>query len=430
MDLSTYWQFEPQEVLTALQTTADGLSSEEAIKRILAGTSKKKERSQLAKDIILFFSQFKSPLTLLLVAAVILSIFLRETSDVFIILFILLATGIMSFIQELHAGKAVEKLRSIIRTKVKVVREKNPVDVFTEEIAPGDILLFAAGDMIPADCLLIEGKDLHANEATLTGETYPAEKEVGKIAADTGMSKRSNVLFEGTSIVSGTGKAVAVFTGKDTVFGKISASLSGPVEETAFERGIRKFGYLLMQITIVLAVAILAINIYYGRPLIDSLLFGLALAVGMAPELLPAIMTIAMSAGARRMATQKVIVKKLSSIQNLGEINLFCSDKTGTLTEGVLKISSIVDIDGKDNATVKQLAYLNAKFETGFSNPMDDALRGMENVSSDNYIKTDEIPYDFIRKRLSVCLQKDGKHQLITKGAGVVGRWICSTSCR
>jgi len=207
-----------------------------------------------------------------------------------------------------------------------------------------------------------------------------------------------------------------VLTGADTVFGKISASLSKPADETAFEKGIRKFGYLLMQITIVLAVIILAVNIYFGRPLIDSLLFGLALAVGMAPELLPAIMTIAMSAGAKRMAAQKVIVKKLSSIQNLGEVNLFCSDKTGTLTEGVLKVSSVVGIDGNENAKVKQLAFLNATFETGFPNPMDDALRAMD-ISTDGYTKTDEIPYDFIRKRLSVCVQKAQQHLLITKGA-------------
>ncbi|HEY8689834.1 MAG TPA: magnesium-translocating P-type ATPase [Chitinophagaceae bacterium] len=416
MDLSTYWQYEPQEVMTTLQTSAAGLSNAEANKRLLAVSHKKKEKPQLLQDIILFISQFKSPLTLLLVAAVILSAFLGETSDVFIILFILLATGSMSFIQERHAGKAVEKLRSIIRTKVKVIRDNASTDVFADEVVPGDALLFAAGDMIPADCLLIEENDLHANEATLTGETFPAEKSVGKIATDTVMSKRSNVLFEGTSIVSGSGKAIAVLTGADTVFGKISASLSRPVELTAFEKGIKQFGYLLMQITIVLAVIILAVNLYFGKPLIDSLLFGLALAVGMAPELLPAIMTIAMSAGAKRMAAQKVIVKKLSSIQNLGEVNLFCSDKTGTLTEGVLKVSSIVDIDGNENAKVKELAFLNATFETGFANPMDDALRAMD-IKADGYTKTDEIPYDFIRKRLSVCVQKEKEHLLITKGA-------------
>lgn len=417
MDLQQYWQYPAKDIIDKLQTTAAGLTPTEAAKRLAAAGNKKKERPALVKDIILFLAQFKSPLTLLLVAAVILSAFLGEQTDVYIILFILLSTGIMSFLQERHAGLAVEKLRSIIRTRVKVQRDGAEANVFSEEIVPGDILLFAAGDMIPADCYLLEENDIHANEATLTGETYPAEKEVGAIPADTVMSKRSNVLFEGTSIVSGTGKAVAVFTGKDTVFGDISASLSRPAEETAFERGIRKFGYLLMQITIVLAIIIIAVNLLLHRPWLDSLLFGLALAVGMAPELLPAIMTIAMSAGSKRLAQQKVIVKKLSSIQNLGEISLFCSDKTGTLTEGVLKISGITGIDGNENATVKQLAYLNAFFETGFANPMDDALRALEDVKADGYTKTDEVPYDFIRKRLSVLVMKDNGYQLITKGA-------------
>lgn len=403
--------------MAELQTSKNGLSAEEAAKRVAASAENKKERSPLLTDILLFLSQFKSPLVLLLVAAVIFSALLGETSDVFIILFILLATGTMSFIQERHAGKAVEKLRSIIRTKVKVIRDGNQKEVYTEEIAPGDILSFAAGDIIPADCLLYEQNDLHVNEATLTGETYPSEKEIGALSPETGISKRTNVLFEGTSIVSGSGSAIAVLTGNDTVFGTISASLSKPADETAFERGIRKFGYLLMQITIVLAIIILAVNIYFGRPLIDSLLFGLALAVGMAPELLPAIMTIAMSAGARRMAQQKVIVKKLSSIQNLGEINIFCSDKTGTLTEGVLKVSDIVDISGESSKAVREMAFLNAYFETGFTNPMDEALRNMDNVSAKGYTKTDEIPYDFIRKCLSVSVKDANECRIITKGA-------------
>lgn len=417
MDIQHFWQYEPKEVISELQTNLTGLSQTEADKRLAAGINRKKVQPQFIRDVILFLSQFKSPLTLLLVAAVILSALLGETSDVFIILFILLATGIVSFIQERHAGKAIEKLKSIIRTKVKVYRDGNIIETFTEQITTGDILEFSAGDIIPADCLLIEEKDLHVNEATLTGETYPAEKQIGLVAADTGLSKRTNVLFEGTSVVSGSAKAIAVLTGKDTVFGNISASISKTPEETAFEKGIRRFGFLLMQITIVLAVIILAVNIYFGRPLMDSLLFGLALAVGMAPELLPAIMTIAMSSGAKRMAKQKVIVKKLSSIQNLGEINLFCSDKTGTLTEGVLEVSSIVSIEGKEDEKVKQLAFLNANFESGFANPMDEALRAMKNISTGDYVKTDEVPYDFIRKRLSVCVKSNDQHLLITKGA-------------
>jgi Mg2+-importing ATPase len=417
MDLKIFWQYDVKEVLASLQTSDEGLSSAESAKRFAVNNNTAKAKSAIWEDVILLLSQFKSPLVLLLVAAVILSAIMGEISDVFIILFILISTGIIGFIQERRAGKAVEKLKSIIRTKVKVLRDGKSIDLFTENVVEGDILLFAAGDIIPADCLLIEEKDLHINEATLTGETYPAEKSIGLIAADTGMSKRTNVLYEGTSVVSGSAKAVAVLTGNKTVFGIISASLSQPDEETAFEIGIRKFGVLLMQITIVLAVIILAVNLYFGRPLIDSLLFCLALAVGMAPELLPAIMTIAMSGGAKRMAAQKVIVKKLSSIQNLGEINLFCSDKTGTLSEGVLKVSSIVGIDGNESAIIRQLAFLNATFESGFANPMDEALRSMENVSSEGYEKTDEIPYDFNRKRLSIAVKKEGQDQIITKGA-------------
>lgn len=417
MNLNAFWQYTPSQVMSELQTTETGLSLTEANKRALANSVKKKAKHPLLQDTLLFISQFKSPLVLLLVAAVILSAILGETSDVFIILFILLATGIMSFIQEKRAGNAVEKLRSIIRTKVRLLREGKLLEVYTEDVVPGDILVFAAGDIIPADCLLFEETDMHVNEATLTGETYPAEKAIGEVPESTGISKRTNTLFEGTSVVSGSGKAIAVLTGKDTVFGNISASLSKPSDETAFEKGIRKFGFLLMQITIVLAIIILAVNIYFGRPLIDSLLFGLALAVGMAPELLPAIMTIAMSAGAKRMAAQKVIVKKLSSIQNLGEINLFCSDKTGTLTEGVLKVSDTVGIDGKESPLVKELAFLNASFESGFANPMDEALRGLTGIAKEAYTKTDEIPYDFIRKCLSVSVKKDNICRMITKGA-------------
>lgn len=417
MDLHAFWQYRPAEVMASLQTGAGGLSVAEATKRAAAGSDQKSRRSPLVGDTLLFISQFKSPLTLLLVAAVILSAFLGETSDVYIILFILLATGITGFVQERRAGKAVEKLRSIIRTKVKVVRDGREMQVYTEEIVAGDIMGFSAGDIIPADCLLLEANDLHVNEATLTGETYPAEKSLGAVVASTGISKRTNTLFQGTSLVSGSAKAVAVLTGRDTVFGTIAGSLGKATEETAFEAGIRKFGFLLMQITIVLAVIILTVNIYFGKPLIDSLLFGLALSVGMAPELLPAIMTIAMAAGAKRMAAQKVIVKKLSSIQNLGEINLFCSDKTGTLTEGVLKISSVVGIDGKESAAARQLAFLNAEFESGFINPMDEALRALPDLSTQGYAKAGEIPYDFNRKCLSVAVTKDGNCQLVTKGA-------------
>jgi Mg2+-importing ATPase len=354
---------------------------------------------------------------LLLVAAVILSAVLGETSDVFIIMFILLFTGILSFIQERHANKAVEKLLDVIKTKATVLRDNNATDIPADEVVPGDVLLFNAGDVIPADCLLLEDKLLNANESRLTGESFPAEKKAGILPASTAMTQRSNVLYAGTNIISGEGKAMAVLTGEQTVFGAIAAGMEHAPQETAFETGIKKFGYLLMKVTVIICVIILTVNILLGKHLIDSLLFALALAVGMAPELLPAIMTISMSYGAKRMAQQKVIVKKLSSIQNLGEVNLFCSDKTGTLTEGILKVHSIINVEGNEDAYTRQLVFLNAHFESSFSNPMDEALANMADISTDGYSKVNEVPYDFTRKRLSICVAQHEKKLLITKGA-------------
>ncbi len=412
-----FWTQSSDELLKVLQSKPDGLGDDEAAKRLAAMGTGRKIRSPFVNDVLLFLSQFKSPLVLLLVAAVILSAFLGEKTDVAIILSILIFTGTLGFWQERNAGKAVEKLRAIITVKARVLRNNAEKEIHTGEVVPGDIVFFSAGDIVPADCLLIESKDLHTNEASLTGETYPALKEVGPVAADAVMSRRKNVLFQGTSVVSGTGKAIAVLTGIETVFGKISREIEQPSAETAFEKGIRSFGYLLMQITIVLALIILGVNIYFGRPLLDSVLFALALTVGMAPELLPAIMTVAMAAGAKRMAEKKVIVKKLSAIQNLGEVNILCSDKTGTLTEGVIKVDKVVDVNGNENSKMKLLAFLNAKFETGFINPIDDALKNLKDINADGYAKVAEVPYDFIRKRLSIVVTKGNQRIMITKGA-------------
>ncbi len=417
MDIKTFWQYSTDEIFGHLNCSAGGLTSQQAAQKLAAMRSGQKKQSPLLQDVKLFLSQFTNPLVLLLVAAVILSAFLKETSDVFIILFILLFTGILSYIQERHASKAVEKLLAVIKTKATVIRDDVPKDIPADEVVTGDILTFAAGDVVPADCLLIESKMLHANESKLTGESMPAEKKPCVLPQATAMSQRSNILYAGTNIISGQAKAIAVLTGSETVFGGITAGMQQAPQETAFEAGIKKFGYFLMKITLIICSIIFLTNILMGKPLIDSLLFGLALAVGMAPELLPAIMTIAMSHGAKRMAHQKVIVKKLSSIQNLGEVNLFCSDKTGTLTEGILEVHAVIDVSGNENSYTKQLVFLNAHFESGFTNPMDEALTKMQNVSAEGYVKLNEIPYDFNRKRLSICVAHATEQLLITKGA-------------
>jgi Mg2+-importing ATPase len=417
MDIKTFWQYSTDEILNHLNCNAGGLTSQHVAEKLAALRSGQKKQSPLLQNVKLFLSQFTNPLVLLLIAAVILSAFLGETSDVFIILFILLFTGILSYIQERRAGKAVEKLLAVIQKKAKVIRDGQLKDIPADEVVAGDILSFTAGDVIPADCFLIESKMLQANESKLTGESMPAEKKPCVLPQSTAMSQRSNVLYAGTNIISGQAKAIAVLTGKETVFGAIAADMQQAPQETAFEAGIKKFGYFLMKVTLVICVLIFSANILLGKPLIDSLLFGLALAVGMAPELLPAIMTIAMSHGAKRMAQQKVIVKKLSSIQNLGEVNLFCSDKTGTLTEGILEVHAVIDVSENENSYTKQLAFLNAHFESGFANPMDEALIKMQNVSATDYTKLNEIPYDFNRKRLSICVKHNAEQLLITKGA-------------
>ncbi|PWA04213.1 magnesium-translocating P-type ATPase [Flavobacterium psychrotolerans] len=411
-----FWQFDTAYWFQKLNSSNKGLSKT-AVDKILSQSGHlKKTKSVFRRDTSLFLGQFKSPLMLLLIGAVLLSAFLGDTSDVFIILFIVLSTGLLSFFQERNASRFVEKLQSMIALKSKVVRDGQEQEIFSLEIVSGDILVLKAGDMLPADCLILESNELHANEASLTGESYPTAKQAGVLDSNIELSKRTNCLWEGTNIVSGTAKALVINTGENTIFGSIAKSASTTVE-TTFEKGIKDFGFFLMKITLVLSLFILVVNLLNHKSVIESALFALALAVGMAPELLPAITTIAMSAGAKRMLNKKVIVKKLASIQNLGEVNLLCTDKTGTITEGSIKVAGTVDGLGVENEFVKELAYWNAKFETGYANPIDEALRHLIIETKMKATKFGEIPYDFIRKRISIAVAADKDKLLISKGA-------------
>ncbi len=421
---NSFWNRDISYWYTQLKTSAEGLSQANAASIFAANNRHQKSQSAFQKDVILFFSQFKSPLMLLLIGAVILSAFLGDNTDVFIILFIVLSTGLLSFFQERNASKVVEKLQSMIALKSMVKRDGVAKEISSSEIVEGDILILKAGDMIPADCLLIEANEVHTNEASLTGESYPVAKEIGVLDASTELGKRSNCIWEGTSIVSGTAAALVVYSGADTIFGSIAQSANKKTE-TTFEKGIKDFGYFLMKITLVLSVFILVVNLLNHKGIMESALFALALAVGMAPELLPAITTIAMSAGAKRLLNKKVIVKKLSSIQNLGEVNLLCTDKTGTITEGSITIKGLMDINGKESEFVKQLACWNAQLESGYSNPIDEALRKI-NMDMGSVKKTGEVPYDFIRKRLSIAAQTATDKLMISKGAFTEIMSICT----
>lgn len=415
----SFWSIPPVELLGKLSTSIKGLTNDEVlIRQKIYGRNTINTRKK-KNTFFLLVSQFKSPIILILIFAAILSIFLRDRNDAIIILIIVIISGILGFWQEKGANNAVAKLLSRVQINAAVIRDGKEIEVSADLIVPGDIIILNAGDIIPGDLILIESKDFYVNEAALTGESFPVNKIPGAVEKDSPISKRTNTLFMGTSVVSGIGKAAAVNTGKNTIFGDISEKLNLKPAENDFERGVRKFGYFLMEITLGLVLFIFTANIFLKKPMVDSFLFSLALAVGLTPQLLPAIISINLSHGAKKMAENKVIIKKLSSIENFGSMNILCSDKTGTLTEGNVKVYGCYSINDNNFDKVNFYSYINSYFETGFTSPIDEAIKSFRSFNIENYYKTDEIPYDFIRKRLSILVgeKNTGKNIIISKGA-------------
>ena len=391
-----------------------GLPSEVRGQR-LAELSVKIKSTHPAVRILL--EQFKSPILLLLIAAAGLSFGLGQPVDGTVVLLIILGSTIVGFQHEYRADQAVAKLMSLVETQITILQNGKEVKVPSKEVVVGDIVLVSAGSIVPADGVLIEESNIFADEAALTGETFPVEKEPAPTKSDTPISQRFNVLYSGSHIASGSGKFLVVHTGADTQLGGIAKSLSAQRPEAEFERGIRHFGMMLVNLTILLTLGVFAINAYLGRSILESFLFALALAVGLTPQLLPAIVSVNLSRGAVEMAKQKVIVKRLAAIENLGSMNVLCSDKTGTLTLGIVKVHGAFDAAGKESSEVLKLAQINALRQEGFRNPIDESLA--ESAPEDVKIEPKmvaEIPYDFIRKRLSVLVAGD-EPMLISKGA-------------
>ncbi|WP_088894015.1 magnesium-translocating P-type ATPase [Leptolyngbya ohadii] len=418
-----FWNQPADRLLEQLHGRSQGLSSAEAQQILSQSSSDRLFEKSRSSTVGLLLNQFKSPIILILIVAAVLSGFLEDLTDTVIILLIVLASGLLGFWQERGAADAMSKLLALVEVKATVLRDGRAQEIATDQVVPGDIIQLAAGSQIPGDCLLLEGQNLAVNEAALTGETYPVDKTPGILPAETPLSKRTNTLFLGTNVVSGTGSAVVVQIGKSTQFGQISQRLRLRSPETEFERGIRRFGYFLAEVTLILVILIFAANVFLQRPVLDSFLFSLALAVGLTPQLLPAIVSVNLSHGARQMAKQQVIVKHLPAIENFGSMNVLCSDKTGTLTDGTVQIHAAVDAEGNDrtrNATgdssrnptgnlpeankILFYAYLNAISESGYANPIDEAICGYQSFDTQAYQKLGEIPYDFIRKRLSILV--------------------------
>lgn len=339
-DDDLFWSLPESDLIERLRPTPEGLSSEQAEKRA-ESNRKNLLKPPIETDWIpILLSQFKSPIIVILLFAAVLSFFLSSPVDALIIVAIVLISGLLGFWQEHGAANAVNKLLNLVKVRATVLRDGTPAEVPLDDVVPGDVVLLSAGGIVPGDCRILDSRDLFVNEATLTGETYPAEKMAGELTPDTALGKRTNTLFMGTSAVSGTARAVVVHTGKDTIFGGISQKLKLRPPETEFQHGVRRFGYFLMEVTLLLVIAIFAVNVYFERPVLESFLFSLAIAVGLTPQLLPVIISVNLARGAKRMALENVIVKRLSSIENFGSMNVFCSDKTGTLTKGEVKIHS------------------------------------------------------------------------------------------
>jgi P-type Mg2+ transporter len=412
-----YWSLPSSTVLKDLDSTPEGLTEKEAAARLKEyGDNLIKEQKSTA-PLLLFLNQFKNPIMIILIIATVISGFTGDWLDSLIILAIVLVSVLLSFLQEYSASNAIEKLRSRVQLLSFVLRNGKPVEVPTRVLVPGDIITLSAGSLIPADGLILECDDFFVNQSILTGEAFPVEKNTTAVLGEANLTSRKNCVFTGTNVYSGSAKVLVVVTGTNTEFGKIARQLILRPPETEFERGVRHFGYLLTQIMLFLTLIIFAINVIFNRPAIESLLFSVALAVGITPQLLPAIINITLAKGSRTMAKEGVIVRRLTAIENFGSMDVLCTDKTGTLTEGVVRLDGAMDEEGQASETVFRLAYMNSCLQTGLVNPLDQAIIAYKSLDISAVKKQDEIPYDFSRKRLSVIVNDGHECTMITKGA-------------
>jgi Mg2+-importing ATPase len=419
-----------EELLVRLKASPQGLSSEQAIERLEVYGRNELSREHQHHAIKEFLLHFKSPLVIILLIAGIITGVFGEYANTVIILTIIFVSVILDYYQESKAEKAAQLLKQKVTTTATVLRDNVKQEIPLPEIVPGDIIYLSAGDIAPADSRVINAKDLFINQSSLTGESFPVEKIVGVVKSKEGsITEWSNFCFMGTSVVSGTATALVVKTGSATEYGKIAKKLIEKAPETEFEHGIKSFGFLIMQVTFLLVIFVFLI-ISLRNPttngVVTALLFAVALAVGLTPELLPMIITINLSRGAIAMSKKGVIVKRLSSIENFGSMNVLCTDKTGTLTENRIKLILNVDLEGTEDETVFLYSFLNSHFQTGLKSPLDEAILKHKDIDTSKIQKIDEVPFDFIRRRVSVVVEREGLRFFIAKGAPEEILKVCS----
>ncbi|MBC3803184.1 magnesium-translocating P-type ATPase [Acetobacterium fimetarium] len=411
-----YWSLPPADVLQNLDSSTEGLTENEAALRLNEhGENSIKTRN--TAPMMLFINQFKNPIILIMIVATTISALTGEWLDSLIIISIVLASVVLSFLQEYNASNAIDELRSKLHIKSTVLRDGRQIEIPTTLLVPGDVVLLSGGCLIPADGLILESDLFHVNESTLTGEAFSVEKSPSIVSKNADLPERNNCVFMGTNVVSGSATVLVTQTGKATEFGQIAEELAKRQPETEFVRGVRRFGYLLTGIMLVLTVFVFIVNVIYQRPVIDSLLFSVALAVGITPQLLPAIINITLAKGSQTMAKEGVIVRHLTALENFGSMDILCTDKTGTLTEGSISLDNAVDVNGETSETVLRLAYLNASLQTGLINELDHAIIAHQDFDISTAQKREEIPFDFSRARLSVIIEENSEYKMIVKGA-------------
>ncbi|QDM32148.1 magnesium-translocating P-type ATPase [Tardiphaga sp. vice352] len=418
-----YWNEDPTALAASLGAGPGGLTSDRAASQLATVGPNSVEDAPRLSALRLMLRQFESPLVLILAFAAAISLVLQQWVDAGIILAIVLGSSLLSFYQEYRASTAVEELKKRLALTARVLRDGAEQVLPVTQIVPGDVILLAAGNLIPADGIILETQDFLVSEASMTGESFPVEKRPGVVAPDAALAERTNTVFLGASVRSGTAKVMVVRTGHRTEFGAIAARLRARQPETDFARGVRQFGYLLIRVMVIIVLFVLTVNLLLDRPVIESLLFAVALAVGLSPELLPAIISVTLSAGARAMSKRGVIVRRLDAIENLGSMTVLCTDKTGTLTEGTIVLSEVLDAAAQPSDELRRLAYVNAALETGIENPLDAAIiaaGASAGLTTAGLTKIDEIPYDFVRRRLTIVVAESadpGNHLIVTKGA-------------
>ncbi|MGC1616645.1 MAG: magnesium-translocating P-type ATPase [Candidatus Acidiferrum sp.] len=407
---------------TGAPPASKGLTQSEADKRLRQigpNDPSPRRRGALLWELLLLFL---NPLVIILFVAILISIAVGLVTDAAIIFVIAMLSVVINFIQTYRSERSVRKLREHVSLTASVFRDGKWQEVRRENVVPGDLVRLSAGDLVPADGFLVESRDLYIQQAALTGESMPVEKEtVAGQATGEPSPESSNWVFLGTSVVSGTAIVRVTATGSRTSFGFIGAKLRERTGETEFERGLRQFGMLIMRAVLFLVLFILVVRVALHKDAFESFVFAVALAVGLTPEFLPMITSVTLGRGAVRMARKQVIVKHLPAIQNFGSIDILCSDKTGTLTTGVMTLHSAVDAFGLDSERPLLLARLNSKFETGIRSPLDAAILQDAPGESHEYVKCDEVPFDFNRRRLSVVVERcdapGSPRLMITKGA-------------